>query len=86
MINRLIYIRNILEIMSETKVIVEVGDIFNETDDDVDFRVVTIDERADPPTALCIKNTKGNGDTESEDTEEEYALSYVEQCVRLRRE
>ena len=67
---------------------VKVGDVFNETDDDEDYRVVSINAKGDPPTALCLKVTKEpveNGD-ESEDTEEEYSLPYVQTCVDSRKE
>ena len=72
--------------MSDKQVCVKVGDVFNETDDDEEFRVTSIDAKADPPTVLCVRNTKKDDGDESQDTEQEYALSYVESCVKLRRE
>ena len=62
---------------------VNVGDIFNETDDDKTQRVIEVHAERDPPIALCCSVKEEN---ESDETEQEYALEYVEKCVKKRRE
>ena len=61
---------------------VEIGDVFNETDDEQEFKVVYIDAKRDPPIAFCQRMEDGH---EAEETETEYSLQYVKECVRLRR-
>ena len=54
---------------------VEVGDLFNETDDDKDQRVVEIFNEKDPPTVLCHPIKR---ECESSDTEQKCVQDYVE--------
>ena len=62
---------------------VEVGDVFNETDDDKMQLVVEVHGDRDPPVALCRSMKREEEETE---TEEEYALDYVRKCVKFRKE
>ena len=57
---------------------VKVGDTFNETDEEELHRVVEIKPDSDPPVAIC-RTVKA--DNESDSTDMEYALAYVEDCV-----
>jgi len=59
-----------------------IGDMFNETDDDTEQRVIEIREKNDPPTVLVRSLKK---EEESDSTEEEYALEYVRQAVKSRK-
>ena len=54
-------------------------DVFNETDDDCDQRVVKINYNRS--TAICCSIKK---EDESEETEQEYDLDYVQGCVQKR--
>ena len=67
----------------EIKEQVAVGDTFNETEDDKTHRVIEVHPERDPPVALCHSIKQEN---ESTETEQEYALKYVENCVETRRE
>ena len=67
----------------KTKNQVAVGDTFNETEDDKTQSVVEVHPERDPPVALCRSIKREN---ESTETEQEYALEYVENCVKSRRE
>ena len=58
---------------------VNVGDIFNETDDDKTQRVIEVHAERDPPIALCCSVKEEN---ESDETEQEYALEYVENVLK----
>ena len=51
-----------------------VGDIFNETDEDEIWEVNEIRSQSNPPIVLCSKQTN---DSESEETEQEYDVDYV---------
>ena len=62
-----------------------VGDTFNETDDDRNQIVVEIFTQKEPPSVLC-RHMKDEEDEDSEPTEEEYALMYVEDCVNSRKQ
>ena len=62
---------------------VEVGDVFNETDEDVDQRVTSVHAKSDPPTAMCCSI---KAEDQSEETEQEYDLEYVDKCVQARKE
>ena len=53
----------------------QVDDIFNETDEDKEYKVVEVHSDRDPPVVLCISVKIDN---ESSETEEEYVLEYVE--------
>ena len=55
---------------------IEIGDVFNETDDDYETckRIVSFNDKRDPPTVICCSIKV---EDESEDTEEEYDLTYV---------
>ena len=61
----------------------EIGDLFNETDSDTCQRVLRINEKRDPPTALC-RSIKQEED--SSETEQEYSLEYVKNCTTMRKE
>ena len=66
---------------------VNVGELFNETDSDSDYRVRSINIDANPPIARCVKVAKEPvGDDDSDETEQEYSLPYVVTCVNSRRE
>ena len=68
------------------KLEVKVNDEFNETDDDVTFRVVKVQPKRKPPIAICraVKRTFESSD--SEDTDEVYDLEYVRKCVWKRKD
>ena len=63
---------------------IEIGDVFNETDDDYETckRIVSFNDKRDPPTVICCSIKV---EDESEDTEEEYDLTYVDKCVQARK-
>ena len=56
----------------------EVGDTFNETDDDVLFEVTSIRKESNPPVVLCVP-------IDGEATEEEYDVDYVQNAVMARK-
>ena len=60
---------------------IAVGDIFNETDDDQVQQVMEI--RNTEQTVLCRSQKKGD---ESSETEQEYDMEYVKQCVMTRKQ
>ena len=62
---------------------VKEGDVFNETDDDVVQRVLSVHPDRNPPVVMCRTIKR---ESESEETDEEYALEYVDQCVEKRKE
>ena len=62
---------------------IEVGDVFNETDDDKDQRILKINSEKDPPTAICRSIKR---DSESDETEEEYHMDYVRDHVSSRKQ
>ena len=62
----------------------KIGETFNETDDDVTFKVVGVRPSNDPPIALA--NRMKQEEDESSGTEVEYALSYVQEAVHKRRQ
>ena len=68
---------------TQNKLPIEVGDVFNETDDDERRQVTATRDQADPPIALCVRVV--DSDESSEDTAEEYSLQYVVQAVDARK-
>ena len=68
------------------KLEVKVNDEFNETDDDVTFRVVKVQQRRKPPTAICRAVKRAFESSDSEDTDVEYDLEYVRKCVLKRKD
>ena len=60
---------------------VRTGDFFNETDDDQLWVVKHIYLSRNPPTEYCVSMKR---EDESESTEEEYSLQYVEEFVKKR--
>ena len=61
----------------------QTGDVFNETDDDSIFIVCDIYPDRDPAIAMCHHVHLDDSET---DTEEEWYLQYVQNCVRLRKQ
>ena len=62
---------------------VKEGDVFNETDDDVIQRVLSVHPDRNPPVAMCRTIKR---ESSSEETDEEYALEYVDKCVEKRKQ
>ena len=62
---------------------VRTGDFFNETDDEQLWVVKHIYRTRNPPTAYCVSM---KNEEESESTEEEYSLQYVQECVQKRKQ
>ena len=60
----------------------QTGDFFNETDDDQLWVVKVIYPERDPPVVYCTTMKTEDSD---EETEQEYAMSYVEKCVKHRK-
>jgi hypothetical protein len=65
------------------EVTVKTGDTFNETDDDRVQCVLKVHADRDPPVTICRTMKR---ESESEETDEEYALEYVDMCVEKRKE
>ena len=62
---------------------VQTGDVFNETDDDSIFIVGDIYPDRDPAIAMCHHVHLDDSET---DTEEEWDLQCVQNCVQLRKQ
>ena len=63
---------------------IQVGDCFNETDEDEKIQVTQIRSTNDPPTVLCsvVRDTYNS---DSEETETEYDMAYVTKAVNMMR-
>ena len=68
---------------SVVNVEVQTGDVFNETDDDSIFIVDDIYPDRDPAVTMCRHVHLDDSET---DTEEEWDLQYVQNCVQLRKQ
>ena len=58
-------------------------DVFNETDDDVVQRVLSVHPDRNPPVAMCRTIKR---ESSSEETDEEYSLEYVNKCVEKQKQ
>ena len=60
----------------------EVGDVFNETDEDDRIQVTSIREEDEHPHVLC---SAIRDEEESSDTEQDYDVDYVQRAVNMRK-